>query len=87
MIKRVLQDHLLSLLLFAMFTPDIDNYFRELVVVTLDNGKNIRMLLHTDDLVLSTETPIHMENNLQILKSYCNHFKLLSKPNQNRIIP
>ena len=76
----VKQGCILSQLLFYLFLNDIQNF------VSVDSNGIDLDLLFTDDLVLFADTKVELQRLINMLKLYCDRFKLKININKTNVI-
>ena len=62
---------MLSPLLFNLFLNDLPERFTNECVLVMLDSQNISILMYADDIVLSSESPIGLQNCLNNLLEYC----------------
>lgn len=86
--ERVLQEELLSALLFTIFINDIGDYFREarFQEISIECRKDIMSLAYADDLTLFCNSPIDVIKELRNLQNYCNQNSLNVNTDKTKIL-
>lgn len=83
----VRQGECLSPFLFAMYVNDIEDYFYVNGAEGVDTYMfKLFLLLYADDITLFSETAQGLQKGLDILKDYCNKWKLMVNTEKSKII-
>ena len=83
----VRQGECLSPFLFAIYVNDLEETFDEKNHSGVDIGMlKLFLLIYADDIVLFAESALDLQSGLDILKDYCDKWKLIVNTNKTKVM-